>query len=70
MQIRLNGESKNVTEGSNLEKLLDDLGVHARTVVVELNRDIIRFSQFQSTELKPGDEVEVVRIVGGGSVGR
>ena len=70
MQIRVNGETKNVTEGSHIQELLDDLGVHSRTVVVELNRNIVRFSQFQATELKPGDEVEVVRIVGGGSVGR
>ncbi len=47
--------------------MLENLGVHARTVVIELNRSIVRFPQFDETKLKSGDVIEVVRIVGGGS---
>ncbi|MBI4431178.1 MAG: sulfur carrier protein ThiS [Candidatus Omnitrophica bacterium] len=67
MQVRLNGELKEIKEGLSIEELLNVLGFHARAVVVELNRSIVRFPQFGSTALKSGDEVEVVRIVGGGS---
>jgi sulfur carrier protein len=67
MQIRLNGEVREVNEGWSVQELLENLGVHARTVVVELNRSIVRSSQFNHIELKSGDEIEVVRIVGGGS---
>ncbi len=67
MQIRLNGEVREANEGWSVQELLENLGVHARTVVIELNRSIVRFPQFNETKLKPGDVIEVVRIVGGGS---
>ncbi len=67
MQIRLNGETREVNEGWSIQELLENLGVHVRTVVIELNRSIVRFPQFNETKLKPGDVIEVVRIVGGGS---
>jgi len=67
MQIRLNGEVREVNEGWSVQQLLENLGVHARTVVIELNRSIVRFPQFDETKLKSGDVIEVVRIVGGGS---
>ena len=67
MQIRLNGEVREVNEGWSVQELIENLGLHARTVVVELNRSILRFSQFDDTDLKSSDEIEIVRIVGGGS---
>ena len=67
MQIHLNGEVREVAEDWSVQELLENLGLHARTVVVELNRSIVRFPQFDHTKIKAGDEIEVVRIAGGGS---
>jgi len=37
-----------------------------RTVVVELNRSIVRRANLSTTPLSPGDSVELVHFVGGG----
>jgi thiamine biosynthesis protein ThiS len=45
---------------------LNQLGLDPRTVVVELNRKIIRRPQLEETALSEGDAVELVHFVGGG----
>jgi sulfur carrier protein len=66
MEIRLNGEVRAVAEGLSVEQLVDLLGLGARRVAVELNRDIVPRASFAATRLQPGDVVEVVQFVGGG----
>jgi thiamine biosynthesis protein ThiS len=46
--------------------LLRHLQLDPRTVVVELNRRIVRRPQLADTELAEGDAVELVHFVGGG----
>ena len=50
----------------NVVQLLEVLGLDPRTVVVELNRTIIRKQQLIETILKENDTVELVHFVGGG----
>ncbi len=46
--------------------LLHQLGLDERSVVVELNRKIIRRTEMESLFLKKGDSIELVHFVGGG----
>jgi thiamine biosynthesis protein ThiS len=66
MTVTVNGESRDVTEHASLQDLLDQLGLDARAVVVELNREIVRRPALSDTRLTPGDTVELVHFVGGG----
>jgi sulfur carrier protein len=63
--VRLNGEHRTVPLGS-IDALLRSLEIDPRTVVVELNRAIVRRAAFESTYIKEGDEIELVHFVGGG----
>ena len=63
--VRLNGEIREVPVGS-VEALLRFLEIDPRTVVVELNRNIVRKAELPSTHIKEGDEIELVHFVGGG----
>jgi sulfur carrier protein len=65
MTVQLNGEPRDVPTGS-IEALLRSLEIDPRTVVVELNRTIVRRAAFESTYIKEGDEIELVHFVGGG----
>ena len=70
MNLKINGEIKtieNFDEKFLLEGLLEHLGYKPQLVVVELNGAIINPKDWISTELKDGDCLEVVTIVGGGS---
>ena len=66
MEIVVNGEPRRVAEPSTLLDLLDTLGLDPRTVVVELNREIVRRPRLGETRLASGDAVELVHFVGGG----
>jgi len=64
--ISVNGSSRNVLAGTTVAALLEDLDLDGRTVVVELNRQIVRRTEIADTRLEEGDRVELVHFVGGG----
>lgn len=67
IEIRLNGETRQIPAGLNLPALLQHLGIHADRVAIELDRQIIRKPDWGATVIAAGAEVEVVHFVGGGS---
>jgi thiamine biosynthesis protein ThiS len=62
----LNGEERTLKEGTTVAELIAELGIKKRRIAVEVNRDIIPREEYATTELHPGDLVEVVHFVGGG----
>jgi thiamine biosynthesis protein ThiS len=66
LQIRLNGERRNLEAVVSVQTLLDQLGLDRERVAVELNRRILKRSEFERVTVENGDEVEVVTFVGGG----
>lgn len=68
MQVRItvNGEQRQVREGSSLAELLAELGLHASAVAVERNQKLVRAKDLPTTALAAGDHLEVVTLVGGG----
>jgi thiamine biosynthesis protein ThiS len=67
MVIYLNGEPREVPENSSLATLLAWLNLPADRVAVERNREIASRSTWAATLIQPGDHLEVVHFVGGGS---
>jgi thiamine biosynthesis protein ThiS len=66
LEILVNGEPRRVPGPATAADLLRHLGLDARAVVVELNRQIVRRPHLGETVLADGDAVEVVHFVGGG----
>jgi thiazole synthase len=66
VHISVNGESRTVAAPATLADLLHSLELDPRTVVVELNREIVRRPALGATTLSDGDSVELVHFVGGG----
>jgi thiamine biosynthesis protein ThiS len=66
LEILVNGEPRRVPGPATAADLLRHLGLDARTVVVELNRQIVRRPHLGDTTLANGDAVELVHFVGGG----
>ncbi|MGE5090940.1 MAG: sulfur carrier protein ThiS [Bacillota bacterium] len=66
LEITVNGEPRRVPAPATLDDLLRHLGLDARMVVVELNREIVRRPRLAGTALAAGDSVELVHFVGGG----
>jgi thiamine biosynthesis protein ThiS len=66
VHISVNGESRTIAAPATLADLLQHLELDPRTVVVELNREIVRRPALAATTLAEGDNVELVHFVGGG----
>lgn len=66
MELKINGALKEVENGITISKLLEEMDMPAIGIAVELNREIIPRSRHESTVLKEGDVLEIVKMVGGG----
>ena len=66
MQIEVNGERQEVSDGLLLFELVAHLNLRAEQIAIELNHEVVRRTAWTSTTLKPGDRVEIVHFVGGG----
>lgn len=66
MKLQINGEERELADGLTLAALLEQLGMKADRVAVELNRDIVHRELWPQTHLQPGDRLEIVQFVGGG----
>lgn len=66
MWITLNGERREIPDGTTAEALVRIVGVPPEAALVERNRAVIPRAEIASTILAEGDEIELVRFVGGG----
>ncbi len=66
MRIHVNGQEREVPEGTTLASLLAHLKLPPERVAVERNREIVRRDQYASVRLGDGDRLEIVQLVGGG----
>ena len=68
MKIRVNGEEKQIQSNTSLSltETIKLLGYSSSTVVVEVNKLIINSEEWKSKDIKDGDKLEIVAIVGGG----
>jgi thiamine biosynthesis protein ThiS len=66
MNITLNGSKKTLKDIASLSALLEDLSLDTKTVVVELNNEIIQPGSYDGQMLTENDSVEIIRFVGGG----
>ncbi|MEJ2009539.1 MAG: sulfur carrier protein ThiS [Acidobacteriota bacterium] len=69
MTIQLNGEQRDVPDGLTLAGLIEWLDLPADRVAVERNLEVVKRSNWNETRIDRGDRLEIVRMVGGGSVG-
>lgn len=66
ISLRVNGKEVELEAATPLLDYLRALGVDARAVAVEHNGEIVERGRFDGVVLKEGDQVEIVRMVGGG----
>lgn len=66
MQIKLNGETKELDGGTTLLRLVEQLSLAPDRLAVELNYEVIRRAEWPRVTLSEGDRVEIVHFVGGG----
>jgi thiamine biosynthesis protein ThiS len=66
LTIQLNGEPYEIAGPVTISALLAELNIDPRIVAVEHNMTVVKRQQYDQTIVGEGDEVEIVRFVGGG----
>ena len=66
MEIRLNGENREVADGITVGQLLVELNAPNRAMAIAVNRRVVTKTKWAEHVLQAGDVVELVRAIGGG----
>jgi len=66
MIVKINGKETEIPQNLNIRELLEYLNIKTNYVAVELNKEIVKRSQWEQTFLKENDILEIVTFVGGG----
>jgi sulfur carrier protein len=66
VQLQVNGEPQTCSPHTKLPDFLAKMGYNPQLIAVEYNGEILHRQFWATTEIKSGDILEVVTIVGGG----
>jgi len=66
VEIVVNGEPRRIPPDLTLDRVLRYLDVNPEQVAVEMDRAIVRKSDWSSTLIQSGSGLEIVQFVGGG----
>jgi thiamine biosynthesis protein ThiS len=66
MKVFVNGDEKDFSSPVSLAGLIEELDLPAARIAIELNREVVRRSDWGSTMLTDDDRIEIVHFVGGG----
>ena len=64
--LTINGKSKDLEGPTNLISYLDTMNVNKRFTACAYNGTVMKRDELENITLKAGDEVDIVRAVGGG----
>ncbi|MBS3963642.1 MAG: sulfur carrier protein ThiS [Methylomonas sp.] len=66
MKIQVNGDSREYGDVISIADVLADLNLSGKRIAVELNLNIVPFTEYASQALQDGDRLEIVHAIGGG----
>ncbi len=66
MPLTINGQPRDVPAGLTIAALLERLEFEPRYVAVERNLKLVPRGEHAGCVLEPGDQLEIVTLVGGG----
>ncbi len=66
IKIFVNGDLKKFPQETNIVSLLEILNISSKHIAIEINESLIFRSDWEKTNLKDEDKVEIVKAIGGG----
>jgi len=66
MEIIVNGKTKEVETAANVSVLIQLFDLEGKRFAIEINKELVPRSSFDTTLLQAGDKVEIVGAIGGG----
>lgn len=66
MRIFVNGREEEVRQGESVRALIERMNLGSAACAAEVNKRLVPRKEQETTELREGDRVELVSLVGGG----
>lgn len=66
MKIHINGKPQELTGTCTVRELLSSQGLANTACAVEINRKVVPHREHAEREVRDGDRIEIVSLVGGG----
>ena len=66
IKIYVNGDLKKFPLKINIISILESLNISSKHIAIEINEILVFRSDWEKTNLKDGDKVEIVKAIGGG----
>lgn len=68
IELTVNGKPRELAGPMTLLEYLQQLGVNPLIIAVEHNGEILKRERYGDAQLRAGDRLEIVRMVGGGGL--
>ena len=66
MWIYINGEPRELPDGTSMAQLIELLELGGKRIAVEVNEELVPRSTFADHRLDNNDRIEIIHAVGGG----
>ena len=66
MRVRINGDVADIPDDSSVADVLEARKLLKGAVVIELNGEIVKRDKWASLRLNSDDNLELIRMIGGG----
>jgi sulfur carrier protein len=66
VKVVVNGEATDVLDGTTVRAMIESLGLGRGACAAEVNKELVPRREHETRQLREGDIVEIVSLVGGG----
>jgi sulfur carrier protein len=66
MILIINGENKEVKEGSTLQEIIRNLQIEDKVMAAAINMNIVKKDEWKNFQPEENDKLELLEFVGGG----
>lgn len=66
MKLVVNGQERDLPVGTTVRQLIESLGLSKQACAAEVNQTLVPRREHELKELRDGDRIELVSLVGGG----
>ena len=70
MNIVINGDRREYSENTTVADIVEDLGFTHKRIAIELNKEILPFTDYAQKRIQKNDKLEIVQAIGGGEEDR
>jgi sulfur carrier protein len=66
VKATINGEVRELPDGTTVAALLDELGVPRIGIAIAMNERVVRRAEYDTSTIAEGDSLEIIKAVAGG----